>query len=189
MAISKEERSKYNKKYYQEHKKQRQEAARKWYEENKDKLDKEKLKDYHKAYYEANRDKWPRRTREQQDKYNATRRERYANDPNLRKEISDKVKDYHKRYPMAKKSQRIKKKYGISLQEFNTLLESQGGKCAICGYSDLSDKNFFPVVDHDHVEGRIRGLLCMNCNMGIGKFKEDVSRLQSAISYLEGFNG
>ncbi|MCK9569494.1 endonuclease VII domain-containing protein [Candidatus Pacearchaeota archaeon] len=173
----------YNRKYYQEHQEQRRLDAKKWYEENKDKLNKEELKDYHAAYYKANRDKWPRRTREQQDQYNATRRDKYASDLEYQKQQKAAAKAWQDAHPQKRKANRIKK-FGITLEEFNQIMQKQGSCCAICGYSDQSNKKFFPMVDHDHVSGKVRGLLCSNCNQAIGKFKDDITIIESAISYL-----
>jgi hypothetical protein len=63
---------------------------------------------------------------------------------------------------------------------FQTQLSRQGNLCAIC-------KTPMKVVqiDHDHQTERVRGLLCMQCNVGLGLFKDDIARLQSAINYLE----
>lgn len=81
----------------------------------------------------------------------------------------------------------IKRKYGLSREEYTDLLESQGGVCAICAkgptvYDYLS-------VDHNHDTGEVRGLLCHPCNAGIGKLGDSIQRLRAAISYLEGADG
>jgi Zn finger protein HypA/HybF involved in hydrogenase expression len=73
--------------------------------------------------------------------------------------------------------------YGISDEEFQTLLIEQNNCCAICGVSfDLAKIN----VDHEHGTGKVRGLLCPNCNSGIGKLHDDVKLLLIAVEYLEG---
>ena len=64
------------------------------------------------------------------------------------------------------------------------MLEKQNNKCAIC----KKDRNIFKkrlCVDHCHSTGKIRGLLCTNCNQGIGHLKDDLNIIKSAIRYLE----
>ena len=69
--------------------------------------------------------------------------------------------------------------YKITLAEYDTMLEAQGGGCAICGKAgDLH-------VDHNHSTSQIRGLLCHGCNTGIGLLTESAATLSSAIAYLE----
>lgn len=79
----------------------------------------------------------------------------------------------------------LKKQYGITTDEYDRMLERQGGVCAICGNgaADALRKNL--AVDHCHDSGRVRGLLCSNCNIGIGKFKDDPVLLRRAIKYLK----
>lgn len=74
--------------------------------------------------------------------------------------------------------------YGITLDDYARLLETQDGRCAICGGMDPGGgfKNFS--VDHDHITGQLRGLLCVSCNRGLGLFHDDPVRLESAIQYL-----
>jgi hypothetical protein len=72
------------------------------------------------------------------------------------------------------------RKYKIGESEFQELLEKQAGRCAICGV--VPDKTL--VVDHRHSDDAIRGLLCDDCNQGLGRFKDNPALLQSAISYL-----
>lgn len=78
------------------------------------------------------------------------------------------------------------KKYGITLEEYNLLLEKQGGKCAICGITreECNDKRALP-VDHDHETGEVRGILCHSCNRAIGLFKDSPKNLRQAAYYLE----
>lgn len=78
----------------------------------------------------------------------------------------------------------LKKKFGMTPEEFIDMHEAQGGRCKICGDPLLAGKGG-AVVDHCHASGRIRGLLCNGCNSGIGWFKEDPARMRTAILYLE----
>jgi len=77
----------------------------------------------------------------------------------------------------------LKRRYGIGADEAVALLDSQLGKCAICDCS-LSEKTAH--VDHDHTTGAVRGVLCFNCNGGLGQFKDDPWRLLRAVDYLKG---
>jgi hypothetical protein len=76
----------------------------------------------------------------------------------------------------------IKCRYGITLAEYNILLESQGGVCKICRRKSPQGKRLS--VDHDHNTGRVRGLLCNPCNLVLGNANESVLTLQAAILYL-----
>lgn len=78
----------------------------------------------------------------------------------------------------------IKKNYGLTPDEFNTMLNAQNSKCKICK-EPLSAGRGGSVVDHCHKTERIRGLLCNGCNSGIGWFRENPARLLAAIAYLE----
>jgi len=73
-------------------------------------------------------------------------------------------------------------RYGITDEEFDQLFFSQGGRCKICGTSDFPYKG--PCVDHDHTTKKVRGILCFNCNRGIGAFKESTALLEKALQYL-----
>ena len=68
--------------------------------------------------------------------------------------------------------------------EFDALLDSQGGRCAICRTETAGGKGGWH-VDHDHATGRIRGLLCHGCNIALGYFRDDPDRLRAAMAYLE----
>jgi hypothetical protein len=69
------------------------------------------------------------------------------------------------------------------------MLERQGNKCALCrqdwhGFS--TSKGDLPHVDHCHRTGKVRGILCGNCNTALGRFGDDPGKLRAAIAYLEG---
>lgn len=78
-------------------------------------------------------------------------------------------------------------KYGLSVEGYNELLESQNGVCAICQQPEtfsIRGTVCELAVDHDHQTGKVRGLLCQHCNTAIGKFKEDPTLIRAAIDYL-----
>ena len=76
----------------------------------------------------------------------------------------------------------LKQKYKISLKEWKCLWDNQEGKCAICGKYFNSTSNAY--VDHDHKNGKVRGLLCLRHNLGIGTFDDNIDLLFKAIEYL-----
>jgi hypothetical protein len=79
---------------------------------------------------------------------------------------------------VADRKSHLKRKYGLTLEGFDALLVSQGGRCAICGKADADN------VDHDHATGAVRGILCWNCNIAIGQFEDDIDRVCAAAAYL-----
>jgi hypothetical protein len=75
------------------------------------------------------------------------------------------------------------RQYGITLDEKEEMLASQGG-CAICG-TRVPPRTRGWHTDHDHVTGKVRGILCSNCNLGLGYFQDNPEFLSEAINYLE----
>ncbi len=82
----------------------------------------------------------------------------------------------------ARKS-RLKSLFGLTVEQYDEMLDQQKGVCKICGRPCSSGRRL--AVDHCHETGKIRGLLCGNCNKGIGNFQDSVPVLRSAIEYLE----
>jgi hypothetical protein len=81
-----------------------------------------------------------------------------------------------------------KRKFGVTREEFESLLRTQDHKCAICKKPETATRKGklkSLAVDHNHTTGKVRGLLCMACNIMIGNGREDSEVLRSAISYLE----
>lgn len=92
--------------------------------------------------------------------------------------------------PEMGKRRTLRYMFGMELEEYKRLIVKQGGACAICGQPETARHNDGRTrslaVDHDHASGAIRGLLCANCNNGIGRFSDDPNLLEAAASYLKG---
>lgn len=88
--------------------------------------------------------------------------------------------------PEANKDLKLRRAYGISLEEYNILLEKQHKVCAICKQECVSGRML--CVDHNHKTNKVRGLLCVNCNRAIGNLKDKVVLFSRAINYLKGKN-
>lgn len=82
------------------------------------------------------------------------------------------------------KNRSLRNKYGITLGDYNIMLERQKHVCAICGSPATVDQRAFH-VDHCHKTGKIRGILCNGCNAGLGHFKDDPSVLLRAATYIK----
>lgn len=74
----------------------------------------------------------------------------------------------------------LKERYRITYEEYIFLFKKQKNRCGIC---KENIKNH-PSVDHDHKTNKVRGLLCRQCNFGLGHFKDSIVYLQRAINYL-----
>ncbi|MBP7118572.1 endonuclease VII domain-containing protein [Candidatus Woesebacteria bacterium] len=142
------------------------ERSKLWYENNK-----QYALEQGKLYYQSNKERITDRNKEY---YNKNK---------------DSIRSYQKKWNENNKFKRqekdIKRKYNLSLEEFNILFNKQNKSCAICliklpdGFH--SNKN----VDHDHETGKVRGLLCNKCNMGISLFGDSKIVLANAITYLQ----
>lgn len=131
---------------------------------------------------------------------NARQKGRREADPDKYKNISKRWRDankdqhasyntlWHRRNKDKSRSIQLKCKYGITLREYEYLVVAQNNSCAICGITFCSTKDVTrgcrPCVDHDHITDKVRGILCNDCNSGIGFLKEDTRVLSKAITYL-----
>ena len=120
--------------------------------------------DYYKRNAEKVRAKRAAYRAENRDQENARRRE------------------YSQRKPHVIKNQHLLASFNLSLTEYERLSAQQNGLCAICHGTDVTKKL---AVDHDHVTGKIRGLLCSSCNLALGMFEDNPGYLHSAMNYLE----
>lgn len=99
----------------------------------------------------------------------------------------------HERDPLVWRKANLKAKFGITIEQYDEMLASQGGRCAVCSTAEPGGRwgtNF--MVDHDHAccpgpkscGACVRGLICSPCNVGLGAFGDDVDRLTAAAAYL-----
>jgi hypothetical protein len=82
-----------------------------------------------------------------------------------------------------RRNRHLKKKYNITSGEFDIILAAQGGRCKFCLTTKPGGRGTWH-VDHDHLTGRVRWLLCANCNRGLGYFRDSITVMKSAIEHL-----
>jgi hypothetical protein len=107
-----------------------------------------------------------------------------------KEKISHNLKKYNAENTDKIRNTKLQKIFGITLIDYNQMLEEQNYLCVICGNKEtVTDKRTNKIrklsVDHDHQTGRVRGLLCGNCNNLLGRCKDNIKILQSAINYLQ----
>ena len=86
--------------------------------------------------------------------------------------------------PEKYRRQHLKRSYGITLEEYNQMFADQNGSCAICPATEAGGKHNVFVVDHCHATGKVRSLLCKNCNILLGIAKDQPEYLGKLMSYL-----
>ena len=97
------------------------------------------------------------------------------------------LRAYRRASPILEKGRNLRAKFDMSVEEYDRMLAAQNGVCAICKQPETHLRNGklkALAVDHDHKTGKIRGLLCSDCNTGIGKLKDSIDVLTSAVQYL-----
>jgi hypothetical protein len=118
---------------------------------------------YNKAYYQANKEK----------SYEHCKAWRLAHAAEVKAKLF---------------ARNLRVKFNLTVEEYNQILKNQNNACPICGLpTSFLSRNLS--VDHDHKTGKIRGLLCENCNVGLGHFKDNPNSLRMAIVYLEKQSG
>jgi len=121
--------------------------------------------------------------------------QKFCKDPDCQRERSNaRYRDWYNKQPRAKLNEQqqnyrgrtdqqrrweLKKKYGITLEQWASMVSYVDSKCEICGTQTDS-----PCVDHDHVTGEVRGVLCRLCNKAIGQLGDTFESVQKAADYL-----
>lgn len=125
--------------------------------------------------------KYRRESKEYGEKINKYRKEYYSkNKEKLKNKARNWQKNNYEKCSLRARESLLKKHYGIDLSEYNEIYNKQNGKCKICG--KWCSKLY---IDHDHIYGNIRDLLCRRCNLVIGQVHEDVNIIFSMKLYLE----
>lgn len=95
---------------------------------------------------------------------------------------------YRRLRPEAYQAYGLKKNYGLSQEDHQAMHDAHDGRCSVCGQAEtltIRGKKVSLAVDHCHASGHIRGLLCSQCNRGLGLFLDNPERLRAAADYLE----
>lgn len=179
----------------------RAEYARQYRKTHRDARTADERREQKRAWRQANREKLAA----QQRAYMAAHPEQRQRAAEYDREHRAKTREEHNAYRREWKRQNperaaaiarrtnLKAKYGITPEEFDAILDEQGGRCAICRTDDpgvhtrTKGRRGQFAVDHDHATGKRRGLLCLECNSGIGKLGDSIERLEAALRYLKRF--
>jgi hypothetical protein len=105
-----------------------------------------------------------------------------------KEKLAEKQRKYRKDFPDKRRSADLKRTFGITLEDYKDKLQEQNNLCAICRRDNNYKRNYFE-VDHCHKTGKIRDLLCSQCNMGLGSFKDSPEIMKSAIDYINKHHG
>lgn len=173
------------------------------------------LKKHHCGRPEIHRDSWChpcrnewRRTPIQRRKHADQMRRRRLTDPEFRAKQIEKSKEYYQKnrekilaqqrgrrgtvfgkdVNLACLNSRLKKNFGITIEDYYRISEGQENRCAICRCYDRT-KTRRLAVDHDHATRKVRALLCHHCNTALGGFKDNIGLLWKAIQYLSKHSG
>ncbi len=132
-------------------------------------------------------DWWLMRTKEQKKKHAEYMRAYSQRNP-------EKKKLLRKRYRKNHKANQLKAKYGITIEEYQAMFDSQGGVCKLCGQEETTrisrgDGIRSLAVDHDHNTGKVRGLLCYQCNVVLGQYEKHKDLFPKFQEYLDSTGG
>jgi len=159
----------YNKEYaknYREKNKSKIVKQRKDYRES----NKEKISERNKKYRENNKEK----ISEINKKYRENNKERVA------ERVKNWAENNRERVREIEKRNRFKREYGITLEERDTMYDNQNGCCSICNTPQET-----LCIDHNHITGTVRGMLCTPCNLALGWVRDDINTLENMIEYLK----
>ncbi len=170
-------------------KKQRRLESQKRYREKNRELLNEKNRQYraeNKEKVEEGRKRWIEANPEKEAKRQQERGVRYRQRNPEKVKISQKL--WYDANKDKKRGNTLKRKYNLTLDDYEKMLQEQNGSCAICFVKAEEEINKILVVDHNHLTGEVRALLCNKCNTAIGLLREDLEIMQRASEYLKKFS-
>jgi hypothetical protein len=145
-----------------------------------------------KEYRRKNKDKIRKIQKTASAKYRKNNKDKIHNDYlKNKKKIYEYQKNYYKKNKVyiseRSRKYKLRKKYKITENQVNKIREEQGNKCAICGVIESAVKmgGGKLCIDHNHKTGKVRGLLCGQCNSALGHFNESIEILNNAIEYIK----
>lgn len=97
---------------------------------------------------------------------------------------SKNMTSYSKIHPEKAKAVYLKSKYNLTLEEYNTILKKQNNSCSICKIDFKTIKLKHIHIDHCHITGKVRGILCHSCNTALGLIKDNKETLLQMVKYL-----
>lgn len=138
--------------------------------------------------HRANAREWNRKNKELCKKRNAEYHK--TNKTQIAERKSKHYRDNKEHHRMMARRYMLRSKYGMSLEDYDVMLDKQNGVCAICFNPETQKSNKRGKVDslrvdHCHSTGKVRGLLCSKCNFGIAQLDDSIDLLQNAIKYLK----
>lgn len=140
------------------------------------------MKEWRKEYNEKNKENIKEYRKNNKENESKNKKEYYKNNKEI---IDNKNKKYREdEADDTRRNRKLKWKYGITLEEYNSTLEEQNFCCAIC-HKHLSEFKRNLAVDHCHKTNKIRGLLCNSCNLVIGYADDNLDILKEAINYIK----
>lgn len=174
----------------------KREYQRKWRKENKDRI--QKCREVKKQSYREYTRRWAEKNQQHvqeyaQKHYIENKQRHLERGEEWRKQ--NRESDNQRRYKHYVENKQVHdearwrhymKRHGMTLNDYENMLSKQDGKCAICGSHKSGKKNSNRLsIDHCHKTGKVRGLLCQQCNLGIGCLKDDITILENALAYLQ----
>jgi hypothetical protein len=145
--------------YREKNREKIRERSKQYREENK-----ELLRERYKLYSKTYRERHPERFRAAKERYNNT-----------------------EKGVISKRKYLLRKCYGLTIEEYDAMMEKQGHRCAACGSPETRGTNWH--VDHDHVTGKVREILCLSCNITLGQVNDSADHLRKLAAYLEKHSG
>jgi hypothetical protein len=166
--MTKEERKKYHKQWYDDNKKRILERQKRYNDTHQ-----KERSTYGKAYRD-----------EHKEEIAESKKQYYENNKEQRIQYNKQYHNSHKETTRKRSRKRTIIKHGVTPEQHTEIFNKQQGCCMICGRHQ-SELKLALAIDHDHTTGKIRGLLCGKCNRGIGYLNDDVNLLLKAIEYLK----